>query len=237
MEARRQENAMKTLRIFPLVAAAVMFGSVFALAGDVKVIANASVRADSITVAELRSVFLEDKRSLRDDSHVEPVLAKSGAADDAFLREYVGTSDDALRTHYRTLVFTGTGAMPKFLDSDAEIINYVAKTKGAIGYVSSDFPAEGVKVLTILQAGANAERKLLTRVEPEYPETLQRLQIGGTVRLMVTISPKGSVDGVQLLGGNPILAESAIKAVKQWVYAPSSSRTISELSIPFVPKK
>lgn len=228
---------MKSQRFLSLVAAVVMFGSLHALAGDVKVVANASVRADSITAAELKSVFLEDKRSLSDGSHVEPVLAKSGAAHEAFLRQYVGTSDDALRTHYRTLVFTGTGAMPRFLDSDAEIIHYVAKTKGAIGYVSSDFPADGVKVLTILQTGANAERKLLTRVDPEYPETLQRLRIGGTVRLMITISPKGSVDGVQLMGGNPVLAEAAIQAVKQWVYVPSPSRTISEVSVPFVPKK
>lgn len=136
----------------------------------------------------------------------------------------------------RTLVFTGTGAMPKFLDSDAEIVHYVASTKGAIGYVSSDFPSDGVKVLTTSQTAANAERKLLTRVEPEYPETLVRLQIGGTARLIVTISPKGNVDGVQRLGGNPILAESAIQAVKQWVYAPSPSRTTREVSIPFVPK-
>ena len=106
--------------------------------------------------AELRSVFLEDKRSLKDGSHVEPVFAKSGPAHEVFLRQYVGKSDDELRTYYRTLVFTGTGAMPKFLASDAEIVNYVATTKGAIGYVSSDSSATGVKVLAISQAGATS---------------------------------------------------------------------------------
>jgi TonB family protein len=165
------------------------------------------------------------------------VLAKGGATHEAFLRQYMGKSDDDLRTYYRTLVFTGTGAMPKFLDSDAEIIRYVARTKGAIGYVSGDFPTAGVKVLIISQPGVSAERQLLTRVEPEYPETLQRLQIGGTVRLIVTISPNGSVESAQVLGGNPILAESAIKAVKQWVYTANPARTISEVSVPFVPKR
>ena len=231
---------MNTRRILPLVAVLVMFGNlmfaVHALAGDVKVVANPSVRADSITPAELRSVFLEDRRSLSDGSHVGLVLAKRGAAHEAFLRQYVGKSDDELRTYYRTLVFTGTGAMPKFLDSDAEIIRYVARTKGAIGYVSADFPTMGVKVLTISQPGANAERQLVTRVEPEYPETLQRLLIGGTVRLMVMISPKGSVESVQVLGGNPILAEPAIKAVKQWVFTSGPSRSMQEVFIPFVPK-
>lgn len=236
MEARKPENAMNTRRILPLVAAVVLFGSFPAFAGDIKIVANPSVRADSITPAELRSVFLEDRRSLNDGSRVKPVLAKGGATHEAFLRQYLGKSDDDLRTYYRTLVFTGTGAMPKSLDSDAEIINYVSRTKGAVGYVSIDFPTNGVKVLAISQAGTGFARQLVTRVEPEYPETLQWLQIGGTVRLIVTISPKGSVEGVQLLGGNPILAEPAIKAVKQWVYSPGPSRSTFEVSIPFIPK-
>jgi len=237
MEPREQENAMKKQRILPLVAAVLMFGSAHAFAGDVKIVANSSVRADSITVSEIRSIFLEEKRSLSDGSHVEPVLARSGAAHEAFLRQYLGKSDDALQTYYRTLVFTGTGLMPKVLDSDAAIVNYVAKTKGAIGYVSTDFPSDGTKVLAISQAGVHPGRRLITRVEPEYPETLLQLQIGGTVRLMVVIAPQGNVESVQPLGGNPILSESAIKAVKQWVYAPGPSRTTSEVSIPFDPKR
>jgi TonB family protein len=134
------------------------------------------------------------------------------------------------------LVFTGTGSIPKFLDSDAEIIRYEARTKGAIGYVSNDSSTPGVKVLAMAQPGANLERQLVTRVEPEYLETLQRLLIGGTVRLVVTISPKGNVEAVQLLGGNPVLAEPAIKAMKQWVYTAGPSRTMQEVSILFVRK-
>ncbi len=194
------------------------------------------MRADSITASEIKGVFLEDKRSLSDGSHVEPAFSKGGMAHEVFLRKYLGTSDEVLRTHYRTLVFTGTGDMPKYFGSDDEIVKYVASTKGAIGYVDIDAPVDGAKVLTILQAGASAERKLLTRVEPEYPATLRQLQIGGTVRLMLTVSPKGNVVSVRILGGNPILAESAAKAVRQWVYAPGPSQTSIEVSIPFVPK-
>ncbi|HYM78344.1 MAG TPA: energy transducer TonB [Candidatus Dormibacteraeota bacterium] len=228
---------MKSHRILPLFAALVMFGSLHARAGDVKIIANPSVRPDSITVTELRSIFLEGQRSLNDGSHVEPVLAKRGPAHDAFLRRYLDKSDSALRNYYRTLVFTGTGLMPKVLASDVEIATYVAATKGAVGYVSDDVQVQGVKVLAILQTGTNAGRRLVTRVEPDYPETLQRLQIGGTVRLSVAISAKGTVDSVQLLGGNPILAVAAIKAVKQWVYAPAPSPTTLEVSISFTPNK
>jgi len=39
--------------------------------------------------------------------------------------------------------------MPKTLASDAEMAEYVAKTKGAIGYVSASATAAGVKVLEV----------------------------------------------------------------------------------------
>jgi TonB family protein len=53
------------------------------------------------------------------------------------------------------------------------------------------------------------------------------------VRLQVTISAKGNVEKVELLGGNPILGEAAIVAVKQWVYETAPARSVAEVSIPF----
>lgn len=219
----------------PLIVALVILGFLPAFASDVKIIANPSIRPDSISAAELRGIFLQDQKSL-DGSHVEPVLAKGGAAHEIFLRRYVGKSDDALRTYYRTLIFTGTGAMPRFLDSDTEIVRYVARTKGALGYVNIDFPTAGVKILAVGEGPQTLERQLVTRIEPEYPQTLLHLQIGGTVRVSVTISPRGNVETVQLIGGNAALAESAIRAVKQWVYAPGPSETTQEVRVPFIPR-
>jgi len=61
----------------------------------------------------------------------------------------LGKSDQALRNYFKTLVFTGKGSMPKSFPSDAEIIKYVAKTPGAIGYVSASTDAAGVKKIAI----------------------------------------------------------------------------------------
>lgn len=219
-----------------LVVATLLFSvPLRALAGDIKIIANSSVRANSISADELKRVFLQERRSLGDGTHVEPVLEKSGSAHDTFLKDFLGIDDEALQTYYRTLVFTGKGSIPKALGSDAEVVAYVARTRGAIGYVSAATDTEGVKVLPVLSEGMQPQRTLLIHVEPEYPETLLRLRIGGTVRLLITISPKGSVESASLVGGNPILGESAIDAVKKWVYAAGHSRTRMEVSIAFDP--
>jgi len=227
---------MTHLRFLAVAASLILLAALSSLAADIKVIANPSVTNNAISAGEIRTIFLGETNRLG-GAHVEPVFQKGGQAHEALLKEYLRQSDAELQAYYRALVVTGRGSMPKELGSEREVVAYVSKTKGAIGYVGIDAQVEGVRVLAISQPGISPERKLVTRVEPEYPETLQRLQIGGTVRLAVTISPKGSVDEVALLGGNPILGEAAIKAVKQWIYAPGPSRTTLEVSIPFVPKR
>jgi TonB family protein len=224
---------MKCPKSLLVAAGLAIFVSVDSLADNLKVIANSSVRADTISKAELKRVFLEERISLADGTHVEPVLMKEGAVQEAFLQKYLGVTEDDLQIYYRTLLFTGRGYIPKVLESDAEVVAYVARTRGAIGYVSASASAVGVKMLAIGVPANDVERKLITQVEPDYPETLKQLNIGGTVRLRILISAKGNVENAVLLGGNPILGESAIIAVKQWIYAPGRSLTVGEISISF----
>jgi TonB family protein len=79
------------------------------------------------------------------------------------------------------------------------------------------------------------ERKLVTRVEPDYPPVLRMRQIGGTVRLEITISPKGNVENAKVIGGNPILVESAVAAVKKWKFASAPTSTTATVSLDFNP--
>jgi hypothetical protein len=139
---------MKHLRFILIAAAAVLCVSWQASAGEIKVIANPSVAASSISTGDVKDVFLLDKDSLG-GSHVDPVLIKGGPAHEAFLKEFLGKSDTALQAFYRSLVFTGKASMPKMFATDAEVVAYVAKTKGAVGYVSNGASTEGVKVLAV----------------------------------------------------------------------------------------
>lgn len=229
---------MKNRRLpFLVVAALAMLGFAQPLAAEVKVIANLSVNADSITVSELKRVYLEQTRLLSDGSHVEPVLEKSGSAHATFLKDFFDINDDALQSYYRTLVFTGRGSMPRALDSDTDVIAYVTNTRGAIGYVNASAAVDGVKILPIVPEGRRGQRTLPVRIEPAYPEPLRRLLIGGAVRLSITVSPNGAVENAVELGGNPILVASALTAVRQWVYAAGRSRTRMEVTIPFDPRQ
>lgn len=141
---------MKTITRLYLVATVMGIAAVANLsAADVKVIANPSVGASSVSVDELKGVFLATKSSLSDGSRVEPVFEKGGPVHEAFVKEYLGKTDSALQTYYRSLVFTGKASMPKTLGDDAQVVAYVAKTKGAVGYVSAAASTAGVKTLEV----------------------------------------------------------------------------------------
>lgn len=78
---------------------------------------------------------------------------------------------------------------------------------------------------------ADQERKVVHREEPEYPTIAARMNLHGTVKLKIWISPDGTVRRLEYIGGHPLLAESALKAVKVWKYelAAQESTGIVEL--------
>jgi ABC-type phosphate transport system substrate-binding protein len=120
-----------------------------AKAQDVVVVANKSVKTSDVSKDDLRDVFSGDKTSLGDGSHAVPVTLKGGAAHEAFLKKFVGKNDGAFRAAWRSLVFTGQAAMPKTFDTEAALLDYVASTPGAIGYVGKAPEHDNVKVLGI----------------------------------------------------------------------------------------
>ncbi len=77
------------------------------------------------------------------------MLADEGDSHEEFLKTYVGKSDAAVRNTFKSLPFTGKAAMPKSFKSQAAIVQYVAKTKGAIAYVSASAVGPGVKKLQV----------------------------------------------------------------------------------------
>ncbi len=83
-------------------------------------------------------------------------------------------------------------------------------------------------------AGPNF-RKVVYKVAPKYPRELKQNEIGGVVRLSISISPNGSVAKITPVGGNPILVDAATLAVKQWKYVPSDRSTTTEVQLDFIP--
>jgi protein TonB len=58
-------------------------------------------------------------------------------------------------------------------------------------------------------------------VQPVYPELAKSARVEGVVHLAVIIAKDGTIQEIHSLGGPALLIQSAMDAVKQWVYRPT----------------
>jgi len=61
---------------------------------------------------------------------------------------------------------------------------------------------------------------LIKKVQPLYPEKARKNGIKGIVDLDAEISKDGDVTHLSVISGDPLLAQAAIDAVRQWKYRP-----------------
>jgi TonB family protein len=87
------------------------------------------------------------------------------------------------------------------------------------------------------QNNKKSSREVLHSVKPDYPVIVRSARIGGTVRLNAIVLANGTVVRVQVLGGNPILAETAAKAVMKWKFALAATQTSEEVVVNFNSKE
>jgi protein TonB len=73
----------------------------------------------------------------------------------------------------------------------------------------------------VLVGGEVLSAKLIRRVLPVYPQSARQLRISGTVHLLGIIAKDGTIQRLQVLSGHPLLRQSALDAVSQWVYSPT----------------
>jgi periplasmic protein TonB len=73
-----------------------------------------------------------------------------------------------------------------------------------------------------IRLGGNVEAAMLIHeVDPRYPPLASQARIQGTVRLRAIIGRDGTVQDLTLVSGQPLLVQSALDAVRQWVYRPT----------------
>jgi TonB family protein len=86
------------------------------------------------------------------------------------------------------------------------------------------------------QAQGHVERKAIDKVAPVYPDLAKRMHIAGVVKLEVVIRPNGNVKSTKVVGGNPVLIQSATDAVRKWKFEAASEETVGVVELSFEPR-
>jgi protein TonB len=85
------------------------------------------------------------------------------------------------------------------------------------------FLAAGLALMSVsFAAPAFADLKPTKRVEPEYPIEAARSGTTGFVEVEYTVDPSGKVSAVSVTNAKPArtFEQAAVRAVKQWEFAP-----------------
>jgi TonB family protein len=82
-------------------------------------------------------------------------------------------------------------------------------------------------------ASSNSERKITSRVAPNFPELAKKMHIHGVVRVEAVVRPNGVVKSTRVLGGNPVLVDAAVEAVMKWKFESAPSETTEVLQLMF----
>jgi TonB family protein len=85
------------------------------------------------------------------------------------------------------------------------------------------------------QGEATGSRKVVSKALPAYPSIARTMNLTGTVKLEAVVSTNGAVKSVQVLGGNPVFAQSAESAVRGWKWEKSDHETTERVEVRFNP--
>jgi TonB family protein len=80
-------------------------------------------------------------------------------------------------------------------------------------------------------------RKVKNKVAPTYPDVARRMSIAGTVKVLVVVAPNGSIKSTKVVGGHPILVNSALEALKRWRFEPGPDENTGIVEFKFQPSE
>lgn len=115
---------------------------------DYQVIVHPSNPTRALGRSFLRSVYLRKTTTWPSGETIRPVgLGKRFPARERFAREVLNKSPAQLRSYWNQQIFSGKGVPPPELESEAAVIQYVLRNRGAVGFLPAGIdPGEAVLV-------------------------------------------------------------------------------------------
>ena len=115
-----------------------------------RVIVNPDNATTSVDRKFLAEAFLKKVTRWPNDELIRPVDQESSAqARHAFSDGVLKRSVSAVKSYWQQMVFSGGGVPPPELDSEGDVVKFVLKNRGAVGYVSVGVNLQGAKILTV----------------------------------------------------------------------------------------
>jgi TonB family protein len=167
---------------------------------------------------------LDIQQAIRDSGAGSPYSISSRRTADGKMTIVLGFGSEVRRIQTPFGPFTSNGAIPT--PFEPAFVNGQIQTPVApptAGSAPSPFGSE--PVIPNLQP--------ISTADPAYPPLARQARIQGVVAMSVLIGTDGKVTNVRVMTGHPLLVQSAIEAVKQWVYPAQASPVSTTATLNF----
>lgn len=121
------------------------------LQAAIVVITHADNKEIGLSKNKLAQIYLGKLKHYSHGGRIKAVdLPRDSKIYKKFYKIVVKKSNAALNRYWSKLRFTGKAKAPKKLATDREVLNWVANTRGAIGYVDGKYLNKSVNVVLII---------------------------------------------------------------------------------------
>jgi ABC-type phosphate transport system substrate-binding protein len=115
-----------------------------------QVIVNPRSSVTSVDRKFLEEAFLKKVTAWPDDQVIRPVdLAPDSGVRRAFTHDILNRSVEAVKSYWQQRIFSGRDVPPPELARDEDVVQFVLKHEGGVGYVSGTADVEGCRVIGV----------------------------------------------------------------------------------------
>jgi ABC-type phosphate transport system substrate-binding protein len=119
-------------------------------APEVRIILNPKNPATALDRKFVADAFLKRVTRWPNDELIRPVDLEAGSsARRRFSDDVLKRSVAAVKNYWQQMVFSGRGVPPPELDDEEQIVRFVLRNPGAIGYVSGGTAIENARVVPL----------------------------------------------------------------------------------------
>lgn len=123
-----------------------------AMSADFQVVTHAGTPGNTITRSHLRGIFGLRADKWPDNQPIKVfVLADNNPIHIGFVKSVLGIYPYQLRQSWDRLVYSGFAQSPTLVDNEQEMLQRIAETPGAIGYLREAIMGDKVHALSVLE--------------------------------------------------------------------------------------
>jgi ABC-type phosphate transport system substrate-binding protein len=140
-------NKKKSLSVLVALVFAWLAISSIVYADGVVVVTNKGVAAGVVKAEMIKKIYSGHVTKWPDNQAIIVSVMEGSDAHKEFLKTYVNKSDAQFSSTWKKMMFTGQASYPKNFNNAQSLVDFVAKTPGAIGYVDAEAKTDEVNVV------------------------------------------------------------------------------------------